>query len=210
MWSTVRTLLLILFLSITTIGAYAIETDAHSVYEPRVNLAGSIVDKANRPIPGATVYIYIAGPRMGEGIYCPHCYIDCGKVGQTDIKGGFRIKSVAPDLIFRLLVVKSGYVSRYIDNVDPKKVSRPIILEKNKALNRERDITGVVLDRDGLPVIGASVELLGVPLESGSIDDTVEGVEKLRSQTIKDATAFHVRKKLNTIISARVRSTPCA
>ena len=68
-----------------------------------------MVDAAQKPIPQATVFIYTAKPRVGLGIMCPGCYVDCGKKATTDAEGKFLIAKLDPELLFRVLVVAEGF-----------------------------------------------------------------------------------------------------
>ena len=54
-------------------------------------LTGSIVDQQGQPVSGARVDIAIAAPKIGPGIFCPSCYVDCAKHTTTDDDGQFEI-----------------------------------------------------------------------------------------------------------------------
>src|SRR4051794_25945955 len=87
--------------------------------EPGVDLAGTVTDAGGRPLPGATVYVYTAGPRQGTSSFCPSCYVDCGKRQVTDARGRFRIPSLDRSLLFRILTVREGYEPAFTPKVDP-------------------------------------------------------------------------------------------
>ena len=58
---------------------------------PRATLLGRIVESGGAALPGAKVFIYSAGPRVGISPFCPTCYADCRKSGNTDRNGNFVI-----------------------------------------------------------------------------------------------------------------------
>jgi hypothetical protein len=128
----------------------------------RGDLAGKVVDTAQKPIPQATVFIYTAKPRVGLGILCPGCYVDCGKKTTTDADGKFLISRLDPDLLFRVLVVAEGFRPRFANDVDPLRGSLDVKLETMPTdLPGRVVLRGRVLDGDGKPVVGAVVSPTG-------------------------------------------------
>lgn len=125
----------------------------------RPDLAGRVANQAGEPLPGATVFIYTAAARVGINPYCPSCYVDCAKSAQTDEAGAFVIRSLDPNLIFRVLVVREGYKPAFVEKVDPFK--GPIRAELTPIdKDRLKDghfVRGRVLDGDGKPVVGAEI-----------------------------------------------------
>src|SRR6266481_7491221 len=87
--------------------------------EPRPDLIGRVTHEDGSPVAKATVFIYTAGPKKGTASVCPSCYADCRKKAQTDAEGKFRIESLDPTLLFRLLVVAGGHESQFVPKVDP-------------------------------------------------------------------------------------------
>ena len=83
----------------------------------RPDLSG-VVMAGEKPVLRAIVYVYTAGPRVGTSPYCPSCYADCGKRATTDKSGAFKIPSLDPQLIFRILVVAEGYETMFVPGVD--------------------------------------------------------------------------------------------
>jgi protocatechuate 3,4-dioxygenase beta subunit len=131
--------------------------------QPGIDLAGTVTDIDGRPLPGATVYVYTAGPRQGIGSFCPSCYVDCGKRQVTDARGRFRLPSLDRSLLFRILTVSEGYEPAFTPKVDPLQGEIGVKLRKTD-LSREdpqRRVTGRVLDPSGQPVVGATVEPVG-------------------------------------------------
>src|SRR5678816_1457699 len=85
----------------------------------RADLAGTVKDNDGKPISQASVFIYTAGPKEGTGILCPSCYADCRKHTTTDSNGRFKIESLDPMLLFRILVVAKGKEPKFVPKVDP-------------------------------------------------------------------------------------------
>jgi hypothetical protein len=126
------------------------------------NLAGKVVDTMKKPIPQATVFIYTARPRIGLGILCPSCYVDCGKKAATDTEGKFLISNLDPELLFRVLVVAEGFRPQFARDVDPLQGSLDVKLETMPAdLSGRAVLRGRVLDGAGKPVVGAVVSPTG-------------------------------------------------
>lgn len=119
----------------------------------RGNLAGKVVDAAQKPIPQATVLIYTAKPRVGLGVLCPSCYVDCGKKATTDAAGKFLIAELGPDLLFRVLVVAEGFKPQFAKDVDPLQKPLDVQLEAMPSdLSGRSVLRGRVLDEAGKPV----------------------------------------------------------
>lgn len=130
----------------------------------RPDLTGTVVNTSDAPVPRAMVFIYTAGPKHGTSSLCPSCYADCQKKAQTDADGRFKIESLDPNLIFRLLVVASGYESQFVSKVDPVKGPLKITLKplSEAALKSNLRIKGMVIDEHGKPVPGAIVSPEGI------------------------------------------------
>jgi hypothetical protein len=125
----------------------------------RPDLSGVVTSKAGVPLAGAHVLIYEAGVRQGSSPFCPSCYADCGKRSESDREGAFRVESLDPSLIFRVLVIADGYRPTFVSKVDPAKgpirvTVEPMDLDK---IPPDRIVRGLVLDEGGRPVAGASV-----------------------------------------------------
>lgn len=136
----------------------------------RPDLTGTVVDASGAPMPGATVFIYTAGPKHGTSSLCPSCYADCQKKAQTGSDGRFKIGSLDPTLIFRLLVVASGHESQFVTKVDPANGAQKIILRPltKAALKSNLRIKGMVIDGRGKPVRGAIISPEGVGMGQGT------------------------------------------
>jgi hypothetical protein len=123
------------------------------------DIVGTIQQKSGKPIAGATVKIYTAGMRSGDSPYCPSCWADCEKSGDTDAKGAFRIANVNDKLVFRLLVLAKGYAPTFVTKVDPQNGPATATLEPRdlSSFQSEQLLQGRVLGPDHQPIAGASV-----------------------------------------------------
>jgi hypothetical protein len=131
---------------------------------PSLTVAGSVKDSAGDPIPHATVLVYSAGVRTGYSLFCPTCYVDCGKRASTDALGQFIISDVADDLVFNLLAIKDGYAPTWMKHVDPLKgPAGPAVMKRRDAISDvSRVLRGTVVDTRGFPVRDALVETEGI------------------------------------------------
>jgi beta-lactamase regulating signal transducer with metallopeptidase domain len=129
----------------------------------RRDLFGNIKGKNGAPVP-ATVFIFTASPKVGTSTLCPSCYLDCRKSAKTDSKGDFKVESLDPNLLFRILVVANHYEPRFVDNVDPSNPLPPFELQASGAAEAEpnRSVKGRLLDPDGRPIIGAVIDTQGI------------------------------------------------
>jgi hypothetical protein len=123
-------------------------------------ITGSVKDSSGNPISNATVLVYSAGVRTGYSIFCPTCYIDCGKRASTDESGGFTIPDLADDLVFNLLAIKQGYAPKWIRHVDPLKgAAGPAVMKsRNPISDPSRVLRGRIVDARGTLVRDALVE----------------------------------------------------
>jgi protocatechuate 3,4-dioxygenase beta subunit len=150
---------------LSVVQARGSETDVNNAEATRFDLSGKVQDSKGAPLEGVAVAVLSAHPRVGPAIYCPYCYQDCTKIVQTDSTGKFLIRSLAPDLIFRLLLVKFGYATAEERDIDPSTSIAKFRLER--ADPGKDDIIGSVFDKSGSPVRGASVEYVGLNLNNG-------------------------------------------
>ena len=126
-------------------------------------LSGRVRNLKGEPIAGATVFINTAGPREGVAIFCPSCYLDCGKKATTDAEGRFTLDDVDPSLVFNLVATADGYRAGVTKKwVDPAKEPAFIDLEPLPTeLPPERVLRGRLVDADQKPVVGAEVRPFG-------------------------------------------------
>jgi beta-lactamase regulating signal transducer with metallopeptidase domain/uncharacterized GH25 family protein len=136
---------------------------------PHPDLHGQVNGPDGAALANATVFIFSAGPKLGTSPFCPTCYADCRKSTKTDASGNFKIESLDPQLIFRILVVAKDHKPLFVPGIDPSRTN-PIV--KLAALNiadtpPERRVTGRVLDKEGKPIHGAVVESFGIHTKDG-------------------------------------------
>ncbi|MEJ1960970.1 MAG: carboxypeptidase-like regulatory domain-containing protein [Gammaproteobacteria bacterium] len=126
----------------------------------RTTATGVVNDPSGRPLVNATVVIYSAGVRTGYSVFCPTCYVDCGKRTATDSDGRFSIGGLDDELVFNLLIVKSGYSPQWVRTVDPLKGEVPAATVAVRASvdDPTRVVRGKVLDSGGAAVPYALVE----------------------------------------------------
>jgi len=138
--------------------------------EARHDLVGHVVHEDKSPVTNATVFVYTAGPKIGTGVVCPSCYPDCSKKARTDAKGAFKIPSLDPALIFRLLVVAPGHESNYEPKTDPTNGTKTITLDRlsEEKLRSKTRIAGMVMDEEGKPLAGATISPEGVARGTGT------------------------------------------
>lgn len=152
-----RSVVTILLLCVAHVAAATATTSP-----ARPDLTG-VVTGDRGPVNGALVYIYTAGVRVGTSPYCPSCYADCGKHAATDRGGRFKIESLDPSLIFRILVVAEGYEPTFVPKVDPALGPITANLKRRKmAADVYHTVRGNVIDQDKRPVVGAEVSPYGM------------------------------------------------
>jgi len=67
----------------------------------RVAAIGRMLAANGKPIEHATVLVYEAHTKNGYSVYCPTCWVDCGKRTMTDINGEYSLSGLNPDLVFK-------------------------------------------------------------------------------------------------------------
>jgi protocatechuate 3,4-dioxygenase beta subunit len=126
---------------------------------PRPAISGTISDPDEKPIAGATVMIWTAGPKRGYSTYCPGCYADCGKRAVTDAKGEFSFERVDPTLRFNLLVVREGFTPLNVRKVEPFGNAVQARLERRSTpADLSQVVRGRVVGPTGRPIADAVVE----------------------------------------------------
>ena len=148
----------------------------------RLSLTGKVSDANRNPVEHATVLVYSAGVKKGYSLYCPTCYVDCGKHAITDAKGTFTITGLNPDLWFRLLVAFDGYEPTFVNKVDPS-LGTPVaatLVRRPAATDATKLFRGRIEDSHGLPVRDAIVEPVGILLDNktgNSLYGVIDGLE---------------------------------
>ncbi|MFO0940733.1 MAG: carboxypeptidase-like regulatory domain-containing protein [Pirellulales bacterium] len=138
-----------------------------SPQDSRSKFSGTVVDSQGELLTGVRVDISTAAPKVGQGIFCPSCYRDCGKWSRTNELGEFVIDGLDASLNFRLVAAAPGYRASQTDLIDPESGAVKITLEKLPIdIPSERILNGVVLSELGIPIEGALVEPLGAKTDS--------------------------------------------
>ena len=83
--------------------------------------------------------VFEAGVKKGYSVFCPTCWVDCGKHVITDSDGTFTIPGLNPDLWFTLLAMRDGIVPPTI-NLENPDVITALDLVPLKAQKREVDV----------------------------------------------------------------------
>lgn len=133
----------------------------------KATIAGKVVETSGKPIEHATILVYEAGTRKGYSIFCPTCWVDCGKHTTSDGEGNFTITGLDPNLWFTLLVVHDGYSAAYLKEIDPGKgAAANAVLNARPAVNDVSQLVrGRVVDAYGRPIKDAVVEQRGVTVQ---------------------------------------------
>ena len=134
----------------------------------RPDLTGTVQTRDGKPVP-ATVFIYTAGPKVGTSTFCSSCYIDCRKSAKADADGNFEIKSLSPQLIFRILAAAKGYKPKFVSDVDPAKGPVKISLDPIElaAAPPENCLHGRVVDQNDKPIADVVVDASGIRTRDG-------------------------------------------
>lgn len=140
-------------------------------------LSGKVSDPQGKPLAGVRVDISTAAPKVGRGIFCPSCYLDCAKWARTDEAGEFQLKALDPKLKFRLLIAAPGRKTVQTELVDPQVGPVQITLPPAPTdVDRSRVVSGVVT-LSGVAVPGALVEPTGGKNSAKRWYGRVDGVD---------------------------------
>ena len=170
------------------------------------DLTGVVVDATTKALPGATVYVYTAFPRVGVSSFCPSCYRDCGKHVSANRAGRFRLKALDPTLRFDLLAVADGYEPSFVRQIDPMGSPVTIKLTPRSIADAGRLISGTVVDPHGKPVVGATVAPSGYRTENRVSYGNIPGIDKLSLTNAKGEFALRIPAadaKLDVLVTAR-------
>jgi hypothetical protein len=146
-------------------------------FAERAAVSGKVLGADGKPIEHVTVLVYEARIRRGYSVYCPTCWVDCGKRTLTNAEGEYAIPGLNPDLVFKLLVVRNGYKPAFIEKVDPSKgpANDAVLKPKAAAADPLQTVRGRVLDDHATPVRDAVVEQQGITFR-GAADRLVRTI----------------------------------
>jgi hypothetical protein len=156
----------------------------------RPPLRGAVQEADGKPLPGATVMIYTARPRVGTSTFCPSCYLDCGRSATTGADGRFEIAHVDPALLFRIVAMAKGHDAVFDNDVDPANAAEvKVSLPARPPLpdNPKRVVRGQVLGPSG-PVAMAVVDAQGFVRGQGEqITRSYGNTERIVQPTVTDS-----------------------
>lgn len=135
--------------------ALACATPAAMAQSP--SITGKVTSPDGEPLAGVRVDISTAAPKVGRGIFCPSCYLDCGKWTMTDESGDFVLEDLDPSLKFRLVLTLPGRNALQTELVNPSDGPLELSLQPlPENIDPSRVVSGVVT-QDEAPIVGALV-----------------------------------------------------
>lgn len=154
---------------------------AFAAVAERVTANGKVVGDHGKPLEHATVLVYEARTRHGYSAYCPTCWVDCGKRTITDAEGKYSIAGLSSDLVFKLLVVRSGYKPVFVDKVDPVKgpAADAVLKPRTVAADPSQIVRGRIVDEHGKPVRDVAVEQREDSARTFGPDDSPDWIQPL-------------------------------
>jgi len=121
-------------------------------------IVGQLSGPDGTPLAGARVDIATAAPKVGRGIFCPSCYLDCRKSATTDEHGRFHLNDLSKQLKFRLVVTAPSYKTLQTKLLDPAAGPVDLVLQSSpKNVDSSRVVSGVLKDTFGNPIVGALI-----------------------------------------------------
>lgn len=151
---------------------------------PRPELTGTVTDATGNPLAGVRVDISTAAPKVGRGIFCPSCYLDCGKWTNTNEAGEFKIANLDETLKFRLVIAFPGFKTEQTELIDPESGSVDIRLSTLPTdVDPNRFVRGVITSEQGVAIPGALVSPYGAKTSQRRWWGRVDGVDP----TVTDA-----------------------
>jgi hypothetical protein len=172
----VRLCLVVVFLVLLLVIAGS-DVLADDTGDSRPSIEGNVVGADGQPLAGVRVDVTIAAPKIGRGIFCPSCYLDCGKWATTDDQGHFVIPEVDPMLKFQLLCTLPGHETSQTKLIDPDEGPVSMTLTPlPDDIDPARLVTGIVV-HNGSPIAGALVDPHGAKTADKHWWGQVDGVK---------------------------------
>jgi uncharacterized GH25 family protein/peroxiredoxin len=147
----------------------------------RPDLTGRVEMDDGQPAK-ATVVIYSATANKGARRTKHSSFSDDKKRAKTDANGDFKIPSLDPKLVFRVLIVSDGCRPQFVNKVNPADGPLYVSMEKRdiSKVPPNRTVRGRVLDAKGTPIEAACVEAAGATYEDGHTEfGNIQGVDPL-------------------------------
>ncbi len=120
--------------------------------EPRLRIAGVVVDEAGRPVAGARLRAtFLNGSRVSAGV------ASSGGSARSDPSGRFLLRSLAAGAIYELRTEREGFAPAR-QELPPHQAGAPVP-ELRIVLRAGRTAFGVVIDSGRRPVAGAQAAL---------------------------------------------------
>ena len=131
-------------------------TQAQDANPAPATLRGKLWNDDATGVTNATVLILRARSKVGVSALCATCYPDCQKSAASDELGNFTLTDLDPTLVFDLLVSASGYQTKVLPSVDPKRFHNDFTIPyiDEEAMKGAARLAGVILDHEGRPVAG--------------------------------------------------------
>jgi hypothetical protein len=167
----------------------------------RPDLTGTVRGPENQPLTNASVFIYTAGPREGVGYICPSCYADCRKCAQSDAGGRFKIESLDPALLFRILVTAPGCAPKFVGKVDPRVGPLEVELQLRDIsdIPAKQLVAGRVLDPAKKPVPQAVVSVTSTHIGNTHYGSPPEGTDPVTVTDEKGAFLLSSKKPFDAV-----------
>lgn len=173
--------LLFVIANIAVLGSPLTFGAASQLESDRADLSGVVRAKDGSPLADASIFIYTAAPRTGPGLLCPFEYADCRKNGDTDAQGRFKLESLDPTLLFRILAVGKDHIPKFISEVDPFQGQVEVSLEElsKGILGPKNQLRGRVVDPTGNPIPNAAVSFEFFYGDEANCGGNCDGVDLL-------------------------------
>ena len=165
-------LLMILF------GAHGDAVSGKQISDQKPEITGQVTTPDGKPIVGVRVDISTAAPKVGPGLFCPSCYLDCRKSATTDKDGKFQLKDLSDQLKFRLVISAPKSKTIRTKLLDPSAGPADFVLHAAPTdVDPSRVVSGFVVDSSGNPITGASIYPCGAETAAKRWGGRVDGVD---------------------------------
>jgi hypothetical protein len=167
----------------------------------RPDLVGTVFAETGFPLSNAMAFVYTAKPRVGPSLLCPSCYADCRKTARTDAKGQFKLESLDPSLLFRILVAAPGRQPVFLEAVDPTRqpIEVDMLAVTEAQMLPHKFLRGRVVDPRGQPVPAATLKFLFFSGEEANCGGDCAGVDMLAVTDLEGRFLFTADKKFDVM-----------